>query len=118
MLQILHIPGIQYANETREQAEERDRRIIEANRKLREEWEEGERQRGAPMKSMQEWFESRGGRRTGPCILCGRKFDTPHTLTCRARKHQGEYVGGTIRQNDPSVAVGSDRDATESKLQS
>lgn len=60
MIQILHIPGIQYAGETREQAEERDRRTIEANRKMQAEWEEGERQRLAPMKSMQEWARDRG----------------------------------------------------------
>lgn len=99
MIQILHIPRLQFRGETREQAEERDRRTIEANQRLEEEWNEGERQRAAPMKSMQKWFEERGGRRIGPCILCGRKFDTPHTLNCRARKDQGEYVGGSLPEN-------------------
>lgn len=60
MIQILHIPGIQYEGETREQAEQRDRRTAKANRRLKEEWEEGQRQRAAPMKSMQEWAKKRG----------------------------------------------------------
>jgi hypothetical protein len=60
MIQIVHIPGIQYGNETREQAEQRDRRTAEANRRMKEEWEEGERQRAAPMKSMQQWAKDRG----------------------------------------------------------
>lgn len=60
MIQILHIPGIQYEGETPEQAEARDRRTIEANRKMREEWEEGERQKRSPMKSMQQWALARG----------------------------------------------------------
>ncbi len=56
----IHIPGLQYEGETPEQAEERDRRIIEANRKLEAEWQEGEGQRLAPMKSMQKWARDRG----------------------------------------------------------
>jgi hypothetical protein len=60
MIQILHIHGIQYEGESRQQAEERDRRTAEANRRHKEEWEEGERQRAAPMKSMQQWAKDRG----------------------------------------------------------
>jgi hypothetical protein len=60
MIQILHIPGLQYSGETREQAEERDRRTIESNRRMMEEWKEGERQRAAPMRSMQKWAEECG----------------------------------------------------------
>ncbi len=60
MIQILHIPGLQYEGETPEQAEERDRRTVEANRKLRDEWQEGERQRLAPMESMKQWARDRG----------------------------------------------------------
>lgn len=60
MIQILHIPGIQYEGETSEQATERDQRVTEANRRLMEEWKESERQRTAPMRSMQKWAEKRG----------------------------------------------------------
>ena len=60
MIQILHIPGLQYRGETREQAEERDQRTIEANRRTEKEWNEGERQRLAPMNAMKKWAEERG----------------------------------------------------------
>lgn len=60
MTQILHIPGLQYEGETPEQAVERDRRIIEINRQLREEWADGRRQKFTPMKSMQQWALDRG----------------------------------------------------------
>lgn len=60
MLQILHIPGIQYAGETREQSEERDRRTVESNERLRQNYEHGEKQRITPMKCMQQWASDRG----------------------------------------------------------
>lgn len=69
MIQILHIPGLQYEGETPEQAEERDRRIIETNRRLRDEWLDGRRQRRAPMKSMQQWAQDRGITQPNPTKL-------------------------------------------------
>lgn len=74
MIQILHIPGLQYRGESREQAEERDRRTIEANRRLLEEWKEGERQRAAPMRSMQKWAEERGINRHNETMKSAEKF--------------------------------------------
>lgn len=60
MIQILHIQGLQYEGETPKQAEERDQRTVEANRRMREEWEDGQRQRLAPMESMKQWARERG----------------------------------------------------------
>jgi len=65
MIQIINTPGIQYGNETRQQGEERDRKIAEANRLLKERWEDEQRQRAAPMKAMREWAEKRGINRGG-----------------------------------------------------
>jgi hypothetical protein len=83
MIQILHIPGIQYEGETIEQAEERDRRTIEANRRLLAEWKESDRQRAAPMRSMQKWAEDRGiSSQNATVHPVGREGqpDTPPTL--------------------------------------
>lgn len=77
MIQILHIPGIQYEGETSEQAEERDRRTAEANRRMLEEWKEGERQRAAPMRSMRKWAEERGINRHNAIAMASAETQTP-----------------------------------------
>jgi hypothetical protein len=60
MLEYIYIPGLQYSNESREQAEDREKKMEDHNRIARAHNEEMERQRKLPMKSMREWAILRG----------------------------------------------------------
>jgi hypothetical protein len=35
------------------------------------------------------------------CLLCGNRRGTRHEIDCRARKEQGEWVGGTTQLPPP-----------------
>lgn len=60
MLEYIYIPGLQYANESPQQAEAREKKMEDHNRTARAHNKEMERQRKLPMKSMREWATLHG----------------------------------------------------------